>query len=202
MRVRRPVIGIPADRRMLGPHPFHAVGEKYITAVLDAAQALPLVIPSLGKELALEELLEELDGLLFTGSPSNVEPHRYGGEPSRAGHAARPRARCDDAAADPARHRSRRARARRVPRLPGNERRLRRHALAARRTRCRASTCITRTDRSRWTCSTGRRTTVDALPRAACCRPSRAPSAADGELAAPPGRARTGARPHRGGARG
>jgi putative glutamine amidotransferase len=70
---------------MLGPHPFHAVGEKYITAVLDAAQALPLVIPSLGKELALEELIEELDGLLFTGSPSNVEPHVYGGEPSQPG---------------------------------------------------------------------------------------------------------------------
>ncbi len=70
---------------MLGPHPFHAVGEKYITAVLDAAQAMPLVIPSLGQELALDELLQELDGLLFTGSPSNVEPHVYGGEPSRAG---------------------------------------------------------------------------------------------------------------------
>ena len=70
---------------MLGPHPFHAVGEKYITAVLDAAQALPLVIPSLGEELALDELLQELDGLLFTGSPSNVEPHVYGGEPSRPG---------------------------------------------------------------------------------------------------------------------
>jgi len=70
---------------MLGPHPFHAVGEKYITAVLDAAQALPLLIPSLGKELAMGELLEEIDGLLFTGSPSNVEPHIYGGEPSRPG---------------------------------------------------------------------------------------------------------------------
>jgi putative glutamine amidotransferase len=70
---------------MLGPHPFHAAGEKYITAVLDAAEALPLVIPSLGEELALDELLLELDGLLFTGSPSNVEPHVYGGEPSRPG---------------------------------------------------------------------------------------------------------------------
>jgi putative glutamine amidotransferase len=85
MRVRRPVIGIPADRRTLGPHPFHAVGEKYITAILDAGQALPLVIPSLGEELALDELLQELDGVLFTGSPSNVEPHIYGGEPSRPG---------------------------------------------------------------------------------------------------------------------
>jgi putative glutamine amidotransferase len=70
---------------MLGAHPFHAVGEKYILPLLDAAGALPLLIPSLGPELALEALLEELDGVLFTGSPSNVEPHHYGGEASRAG---------------------------------------------------------------------------------------------------------------------
>lgn len=70
---------------MLGAHPFHAVGEKYITPLLRTAQALPLLIPSLGEELGLEALIDELDGLLFTGSPSNVEPHRYGGEASRAG---------------------------------------------------------------------------------------------------------------------
>jgi putative glutamine amidotransferase len=85
MTARRPVIGIPADRRILGPHPFHAVGEKYITALLRTAGALPLLIPSLGDELGLQELVEELDGLLFTGSPSNVEPQHYGGEPSRPG---------------------------------------------------------------------------------------------------------------------
>ena len=83
MPARRPVIGIPADRRMLGLHPFHAVGEKYITPLLGIAGSLPLLIPSLGEELGLEALLGELDGLLFTGSPSNVEPHRYGGDASR-----------------------------------------------------------------------------------------------------------------------
>lgn len=70
---------------MLGPHPFHAVGEKYITALLRSAGALPLVVPSLGDELGLADLLAELDGLLFTGSPSNVEPHHYGGDASRPG---------------------------------------------------------------------------------------------------------------------
>lgn len=70
---------------MLGPHPFHAVGEKYITAVLREGGALPLVIPSLGDELGLPELLAELDGLLFPGSPSNVEPQHYGGDASRPG---------------------------------------------------------------------------------------------------------------------
>jgi putative glutamine amidotransferase len=85
MSARRPIIGVPADRRMLGAHPFHAVGEKYLTAVLREGGALPLVIPSLGDELGLPELLVELDGLLFTGSPSNVEPSRYGGDASRPG---------------------------------------------------------------------------------------------------------------------
>ena len=85
MRSLKPLIGIPADRRMRGPHPFHAAGEKYLTAVLQAAGALPVVIPSLGDELALPDLLEHLDGLLIPGSPSNVEPHHYQGEASREG---------------------------------------------------------------------------------------------------------------------
>jgi len=85
MSCARPLIGIPADRRMVGAHPFHMVGEKYARAVLDAAGAAPLLIPALADELGFEELLERLDGLLFTGSPSNVEPHRYEGPPSAPG---------------------------------------------------------------------------------------------------------------------
>jgi len=75
------MIGIPADRRVLGPHPFHCVGEKYIAAVAEAAGAMPVLIPSLG-EAGLGELLERVDGILLTGSPSNVEPARYAGPPS------------------------------------------------------------------------------------------------------------------------
>ena len=74
----KPLIGIAADRRILGPHPFHCVGEKYIAAVADAADATPVLIPSLG-ERDLDVLLSQLDGILLTGSPSNVEPHRYQG---------------------------------------------------------------------------------------------------------------------------
>jgi putative glutamine amidotransferase len=85
MSARRPVIGIPADRRLLAPHPFHMAGEKYITPLLRLAGALPLIIPALGDELVLQDLIDELDGLLFTGSPSNVEPRHYGGEASRPG---------------------------------------------------------------------------------------------------------------------
>ena len=85
MAPARPLIGIPADRRMVGHHPFHMVGEKYARAVIDAAGAAPVLIPSLAEELGFEELLDRLDGLLFTGSPSNVEPHHYEGPPSAPG---------------------------------------------------------------------------------------------------------------------
>jgi putative glutamine amidotransferase len=81
----KPLIGIPADRRLLGLHHFHCVGEKYIAAVADAASAIPVLIPSLGEGLDLEPLLNRLDGILLTGSPSNVEPHRYAGLPSDPG---------------------------------------------------------------------------------------------------------------------
>ena len=85
MASARPLIGLPADRRTLGVQPFHVAAEKYARALLEAADALPMVIPSLGAELRSVELLERLDGLLFTGSPSNVEPHHYEGPPSHPG---------------------------------------------------------------------------------------------------------------------
>jgi putative glutamine amidotransferase len=85
MRTRKPVIGVPADRRLLGSHWFHCVGEKYLAAIADAANALPLIVPAFGERLELEVLLERCDGVLLTGSPSNVEPHRYDGPPSAPG---------------------------------------------------------------------------------------------------------------------
>jgi putative glutamine amidotransferase len=78
-----PIVGIPCDRRMVGDHPFHRVGEKYIVAVRDGANALPLLIPSLGPPLAVADLIASVDGFLFTGSASNVAPHRYGGHDPR-----------------------------------------------------------------------------------------------------------------------
>lgn len=81
----KPLIGIPADRRVLDPHPFHMVGEKYATAIRDGAAALPFLIPALGDSLSADDILSHVDGILLTGSPSNVEPHHYDGEASRPG---------------------------------------------------------------------------------------------------------------------
>jgi putative glutamine amidotransferase len=83
--MRPPIVGFPCDRRMVGAHPFHVVGEKYIVAVRDGAGALPLLIPVLEPAIAPDEILAAIDGLLFTGSPSNVAPRHYGGMPPRPG---------------------------------------------------------------------------------------------------------------------
>lgn len=79
---RLPLIGVSACTRQLGLHPFHIAGDKYLRAISVAAGGLPLIIPALGDLLDIPELLGSLDGLLFTGSPSNVEPSHYSGPAS------------------------------------------------------------------------------------------------------------------------
>ena len=69
---RLPLIGIPADRRLYGNHYFHMVGEKYIEAIAVGANAMPVLIPALGSGMDLQSLLGACDGLLLTGSASNV----------------------------------------------------------------------------------------------------------------------------------
>jgi putative glutamine amidotransferase len=82
---RVPLIGIPADRRLHGKHYFHMVGEKYIEAVAAGARAVPVLVPALGPGIDLPSLLDACDGLLLTGSASNVEPHHYRGPASAPG---------------------------------------------------------------------------------------------------------------------
>src|SRR5215470_8449293 len=84
-KAAKPLVGIPCDHRMIGPHPFHAVGEKYIVAVRDGAGALPVLIPVLADPISIDEIAQTVDGLLLTGSPSNVAPRLYGGVSPRAG---------------------------------------------------------------------------------------------------------------------
>ncbi len=61
------------------------VGEKYLAAIINAADALPLMTPVLPGDVDIDELLAQFDGIFLTGSYSNVEPHHYDGEPSEEG---------------------------------------------------------------------------------------------------------------------
>ena len=57
MSPRSPIVGIPCDHRMVGPHPFHMVGEKYIVAVRDGARATPFLIPVLDPAIPTGDIL-------------------------------------------------------------------------------------------------------------------------------------------------
>ena len=85
MSPRPSIVGIPCDHRMVGKHPFHMAGEKYIAAIRESTHAVPLLIPVLPDPIATAEILASVDGLMITGSPSNVAPRRYGGPLAREG---------------------------------------------------------------------------------------------------------------------
>lgn len=71
-----PVVLVPACNRMLGEHPFHVAGAKYIEAVR-LAGGLPLVVPNARAD-ELDAYLAVADGVFLTGSPSNVHPSHFG----------------------------------------------------------------------------------------------------------------------------
>lgn len=84
---RQPIIGVSACTKLLGHNIYHTAGDKYLQALVQVAEAMPLIIPALGAQVEQGFLLEQFDGLLFTGSPSNVEPHHYAGPASAPGTA-------------------------------------------------------------------------------------------------------------------
>lgn len=89
MSDRKPVIGLPACVREVGDLTYHMAGLKYLRAVAAGADAVPIIVPSLGvdgaESIDLDTVLSHVDGFLVTGSPSNVEPHLYGGPDSAPG---------------------------------------------------------------------------------------------------------------------
>lgn len=85
-----PLVGVTSCLKSRDEVHFHSVGDKYVDAVVAGAAAVPVLIPAIGERLDPDELLDRLDGLMVTGSPSNVDPSLYGGPPAREGNEADP----------------------------------------------------------------------------------------------------------------
>lgn len=76
----RPIVVIPCCTKNIDGLTFDAAGRKYSSAVADAADCQPLLMP-LGKSMIdIEAVLDIADGILLPGSLSNVEPSHYGDE--------------------------------------------------------------------------------------------------------------------------
>ncbi len=78
-----PIVGVSACLYKADtPKPYHAVDDKYLRAVAVSSNTMPIVIPALGNLLDIPKLVSKLDGIMLTGSASNVHPERYNTAPS------------------------------------------------------------------------------------------------------------------------
>ena len=73
----KPIVGITCCSSLNGIHHQQVVGDKYIRALMNGSDVIPVLIPSFGE--AMLEILPHLDGIYLTGSYSNMEPHHFGG---------------------------------------------------------------------------------------------------------------------------
>jgi len=74
----RPVLGIACCTRTVGTEPAQAVMNRYVVHALRYADAAGLLVPALPDLMSAREVAPRLDGLMLTGSPSNIAPARYG----------------------------------------------------------------------------------------------------------------------------
>jgi putative glutamine amidotransferase len=73
----KPLVGVVSDVQLIGPHQFHTAGDKYLRALAQASDVVPVIIPALGDVQAIEHWVDHLDGLFMTGAYSMVDPARY-----------------------------------------------------------------------------------------------------------------------------
>ena len=74
----RPVLGVIACNRIVGSEVAQAVMNRYIRAAMTYADVAALIIPSLPDLMTAGDVAPRIDGILLTGSPSNVATRLYG----------------------------------------------------------------------------------------------------------------------------
>ncbi|EKF44037.1 gamma-glutamyl-gamma-aminobutyrate hydrolase family protein [Nitratireductor indicus] len=80
-----PVVGVIACTRPVEGEAAQIVKERYLRAVRQHAEALPVILPSNLQPGDVGGILPRIDAVLLTGSNSNIEPSRYGSPLARRG---------------------------------------------------------------------------------------------------------------------
>lgn len=73
-----PIVALPADIKDLEGYHWHGAPDTYLRAIATGVGGIPLIVPSLADAIDIDALLNRVDGILLTGSRSNVHPERYG----------------------------------------------------------------------------------------------------------------------------
>ena len=76
------LVAVPADVRDFQNYRWHATPDTYLKALVRVAGATPVIVPAMVDELDLTAILDRVDGVMTTGSASNVHPERYGVSPT------------------------------------------------------------------------------------------------------------------------
>jgi putative glutamine amidotransferase len=74
----RPVLGVISCNRTVEHQTAQVVMTRYLQAALTYADAAGLLVPAMPELTKAREVAPRLDGLLLTGTPSNLDPKRYG----------------------------------------------------------------------------------------------------------------------------
>jgi len=74
----RPVLGVICCNRSIDGQAGQAVMTRYLNSALRYAEAAGLLIPAMPGLFHAREVAPRIDGLLLTGTPSNLDPKRYG----------------------------------------------------------------------------------------------------------------------------
>ena len=84
--VMKPLVGISCCRKAFGVFGMvnHAASDTYVRATYQVVGAVPVLLPANGGCTDLATLLSRLDGIILTGSRSNVRPSLYDGPPHAA----------------------------------------------------------------------------------------------------------------------
>lgn len=77
-----PLVLVSSDFKTIDGHDWHMTPSTYLEAVVYGAHAMPVMLPALGGALDLDAILDRVDGVLLSGSKSNVHPSLYGEEPT------------------------------------------------------------------------------------------------------------------------
>ncbi|WP_420407274.1 gamma-glutamyl-gamma-aminobutyrate hydrolase family protein [Hoeflea sp.] len=72
------IVAIPADIRTFDGYTWHASPDQYIRAAVNGSGVLPLVVPALEDGTDIDMVLDRVDGVLISGSRTNVHPSLYG----------------------------------------------------------------------------------------------------------------------------
>lgn len=83
----KPLIGISCCNKPFGQYGMmnHAASDTYVRAVDEVVGGIPVLLPANGDAADIPSLLARLDGIILTGSRSNVQPSLYGGPPHAEG---------------------------------------------------------------------------------------------------------------------